>query len=111
MKTYTEITELLNNMDEVELVSLWNEYQSEISGESQIMDFDDDFFESYFSSPAEAARATFFGEIDSWNANYVQFNGYGNIEASSYLDDMISVHDLANHIEANQDNYETILED
>ena len=111
MITTATITELLENLGEAELISLWNEYQSEISGESQVYDFDDDFFATYFSDPAEAARAVFFGNIEQWNANYVQFNGYGNLEASNYLDNMISIYDLANHIEGNQDTYSDLLSD
>jgi hypothetical protein len=110
MKTLEQITEALENLDDNELLSLWNEYQSEISGESQVYDFDDEFFEGYFSDPQECGRAVFFGKINSWNDKYIQFNGYGNLESSSYLSEMISVYDLANHIDSNQDNYDTFLE-
>ena len=109
MKTTEQIKEIIENLPDSEIVSLWNDYQSEINGESQIYDFDDEFFETFFSDPAEAARATYFGKIESWNAKYVQFNGYGNLEASNYLDDMVSYYDLANHIEGKQDEYENIL--
>lgn len=44
-------------------------------------EFDDDFFENYFSSKEEVARATFFGDIQNWMDEYIRFNGYGNLES------------------------------
>lgn len=112
MKTVEQIAEILENLHDYELKDLWNDYQAEIRGEGQIYDFDsDEFFEEHFSSPAEAARAVFFGEIESWNAKYVTYNGYGNIIASNDLTNMISVYDLANHIDRDQESYSSLLED
>lgn len=109
MKTIEQITETLESLNDNELVDLWNNYQDNASKGQQVYEFDDEFFETYFTSPSEAARATFFGKIDNWNAKYVTFNGYGNLEASNYLSNLISIYDLANHIEANQDEFENIL--
>jgi hypothetical protein len=50
----------------------------------EVYDFDDDFFDTYFAGkPEEAARATFFGKIQSWMDEYIRFNGYGNLESVS----------------------------
>lgn len=50
----------------------------------QVYDFDDDFFDTYFEGkPEEAARATFFGNIENWMDEYIRFNGYGNLESLS----------------------------
>lgn len=111
MKTLEQITEILENLSDSELKDLWNDYQGEIRGEQQIYDFDDSFFDEFFSSPGEAARATFFGSVSSWADKYVYFNGYGNIETSSYIIELISLYDLANEIERNQENFDTLLED
>ena len=112
MKTITEITELLEGMNDSELFILWNDYCQEANySDAMIFEFDDQFFEDYFSSPMEAARATFFGDINSWSDKYIMFNGYGNLESSNYISNMISISDLANHIEDNQDNYTNLLED
>lgn len=46
-----------------------------------VYDFDDDFINENFSSPAEAVRACFFGKIDNWLDDYIRFNGYGNLES------------------------------
>lgn len=50
----------------------------------EVHEFDDDFFNTYFEGkPEEAARATHFGEIESWTDEYIRFNGYGNLESLS----------------------------
>ena len=49
-----------------------------------VYEFDDDFFLTYFSdSPMDAARATYFGDIQSWSDEWIRFNGYGNLESLS----------------------------
>lgn len=52
---------------------------------------DKDFFDTYFNNdPMEAARATFYGD---WNYNheYVRFNGYGNLESSDFLYELMDL--------------------
>lgn len=110
MKTLEQITETLESLSDNELKELWNEYQYSNSMEGAIYAFDDEFFENFFSNPAEAARAVYFGEIENWNAKYVCFNGAGNLEASDSLENLISLYDLANHIDRNQDDYDNILD-
>lgn len=47
-----------------------------------VSEFDDEFFNVYFDGrPMEAARATFFGNIENWQDEYIRFNGYGNLES------------------------------
>lgn len=111
MKTNQQITEILESTPDNQLLDIWNEYQISNSMERVVYAFDDEFFETNFSSPSEAARAVYFGEISNWNADYVCFNGAGNIEANDSLEALISLYDLANHIERNQDEYESLLGD
>lgn len=111
MKTLEQITEILESTPDSDLIEFWNEYQNSNRMERTVYPFDDEFFEINFSDPAEAARAVYFGEIESWNASYVCFNGAGNIEASNSVESLISIYDLANHIERNQDEYENLLQD
>ena len=47
--------------------------------------FDEDFFDD-FSIPAyEAARATYFGDVN-WNHDYISYNAYGNFVTTDELD-------------------------
>lgn len=49
----------------------------------EIYEFDDEFFDTFFEGkPMEAARATHFGTLN-WSDDYIQFNGYGNLESIS----------------------------
>ncbi len=112
MRTLEQITEALENLSDSELVDVWNGYcQDTNNPDAELHAFDDEFFEIYFSNPGEAARATFFGDIENWACKYVTFNGYGNLEAKSYVPDMISIYDLANHIDGKQDEYSDLLGD
>ena len=46
--------------------------------------FDEEFFKVYFgNNPMEAARATFFGDINNWTDDYIGFNAYGNLYSMS----------------------------
>lgn len=111
MKTLAQITEHLNNLDDNTLVTAWNEYQREISGDNELHSFDDDFFSTYFSDPMEAARATFFGDINSWNDDYIMFNGYGNLESTSRPCDVIDINELADYINDNQHLFDYIMDE
>lgn len=113
MKTLTEITEILENMNDDELFTLWNDYCANNSmSDNEVYEFDDDFFETYFEGrPAEAARALFFGDVKNWNDAYITFNGYGNLKSSNYITDLISVGDLAGYIEDHQEDFEDILQE
>ena len=71
------------NKSDSEKVSFWNEYCSEQSNEDEIYDFDDEFFELFFSNkPMEAARAASFGDVN-WSDDYISFDGYGNLKSLS----------------------------
>ena len=36
-----------------------------------------------FFNAIDAVRAVYFGKIESWNDEYIKFNGYGNLESLS----------------------------
>lgn len=88
---YLEVAEKIENSD---WVSLWNTYCSENSIESELFDFDDDFFDTFFEGkPYEAARATAFGNVN-FSHDYIYFNGYANLETTSNEDDIIDYDEL-----------------
>lgn len=65
------------------LLSLWNEYCSENRADDQIYNFDDDFFQTFLSNdPAKAFQMGVYSTIN-WSDEYIQFNGYGNLESLS----------------------------
>lgn len=52
----------------------------------EIYDFSDPeyFFNEYFTSSYEAARATQFGKVN-WYDNYIRFDGYGNLQSIPHI--------------------------
>jgi len=70
-----------DNLDDGEKISLWNEYCSEQRNDDEIYNFDDEFFEIFFSNkPMEAARAASFGDVN-WSEDYISFDGNGNLKS------------------------------
>ena len=89
MKTKFDIwKEYWDELDCPEKISIRNNYCSESNNEDELFCFDEEFFEMFFSgtSAIEVARAVFFGDIKSWNDDYIKFNGYGNLESMSSYD-------------------------
>ena len=76
------------NLDKTSLEDIYNQLDSEyIEDIIYWVPFDDDFWETYFKdNPYEAARATYFGNIQNWNDEYIRFNGYGNLETTHRID-------------------------
>lgn len=62
------------------------ENQDEIPYLYELMDFSDpeEFFNTYFTNPYEAARATQFGKVN-WLDDYIKFDGYGNLQSVPYI--------------------------
>ena len=52
----------------------------------EIYEFTEVFFEESGMSAYDVARAVYFGNIKSWNDEYIGFNGYGNFETYSETD-------------------------
>lgn len=57
-------------------------YKDEIPYLDELIDFSDPeyFFNTYFTNPYEAARATQFGKVN-WLDDYIKFDGYGNLKS------------------------------
>ena len=110
MKTTNEkIKEYLENLSNNELFNLWNDYAEENYTDEVISYFDEEFFETFFSGPYEAARATFFGGIRNWGDTYIMFNGHGNLESFSIPSEYLNLSDFADYIENNPGDYKKII--
>lgn len=89
MKTKFEIwREYWDELDDNTKISIRNAYCSNHNVDEEIFSFDEEFFEMFFSEAKaiDVARAVFFGNIQSWNDEYIKFNGYGNLESMSTYD-------------------------
>lgn len=95
-----------------EKLSIFNTYCIEHGDpDNEIYSFDEEFFETYFSNPMEAARATFFGKIESWNDEYIKFNGYGNLESMTEYEVSEDIDNYLEEIFDNPDTWENYIED
>ena len=98
------IEDYLGGLSEDEGFSIWNEYcDSAGYYDDRIEYFDEDTINEIFSTPYEAMRACFFGEV-SFNHDYFKFNGYGNIE-TGYVDDFADWSDVARYAVENDEDF------
>lgn len=64
-----------------EIISSCNEWNGALE-EYRWYEFDEDFFNTFFfNNPMEAARACFFGEINSWYDDHIRFDNCDNLES------------------------------
>lgn len=77
-----KLAEALNDFDTIE--DVYNDLDDrEATGCEDVYDFEDEFFDTMFSSKQEVARAVFFGDIHNWLDPYIFLNAYGNCESMS----------------------------
>lgn len=99
------ILEELDNMDESELISLYNSYTYEEAPDDTFYENGDDFFNEYYShDPMAAVLATQFGSYN-YNDEYVRFNGYGNLDSFSDFTAVEEIKDNGDFIEWLYNNY------
>ena len=107
------VMEYLEGLSNDELVSIHNEYcQSTGNSDDEIYNNDEDFFNTFYEGDVMGAlRATNYGEW-SFSHDYVQFNGYANLESFDDPSDNIDLSAIADDILENEGNYYDIeLED
>ena len=111
MKTYIQKTneavmEYLNELDNNELVNIWNEHcQSAGSSDDEIYSNDDEFFNIYFEGRViEAVRAVAYGEYN-YSHDWVIFNGYGNLESFNNPESHIDLQEICDDILENEQNF------
>jgi len=87
MKTLKDLViATIEAMPSSELVELNNVYCRENNIDSEFYSNDEEFFDLFFENKAmEAVRATNYGEYN-YTHDYVQFNGYGNLDSYNYIE-------------------------
>lgn len=75
------IKEQLEEAEFHELLNVYNEYCANNQYEEYFSN-DEDFFQTFFGTIIEGVRATQYGDYRYYD-DYVQFNGYGNIDSYS----------------------------
>ena len=107
------VMEYLKGLSDDELVSIHNEYcQSAGNSDDEIYNNNEEFFETFFSGKVvEAVRAASYGNFE-FRHDYVQFNGYANLDSFDDPSVAIDLGSIADDILENERNYYGIeLED
>lgn len=98
--TEEKIMEAINHeMDNVDIINLWNEcvFETNLPGD-EIFDNDETFFEETFSSPYDAVLAVTNGEYNECE-KYIAFDGYDNVVTFDYWDDENSPIDIGSLVD------------
>ena len=108
---YETFEEKFKELSIGERLSIFNTYCIEHGDpDKEIHSFDEEFFETYFRDPMEAARATFFGKINSWMDEYIRFNAYGNLESMNEYDVLEEIDNYLEEIFDNPDTWEDYID-
>lgn len=84
-----KIDDMLQDINAHTLEDLYNELEKPNSIEmDEWFYFHDNFFNEYFpnKTPQEIAEIVYFSDINSWNNQYVRFNGKGRLQTADYID-------------------------
>lgn len=110
--TLEVFTDKFNDLSVSNKVAIFNEFCLEHGDSNNMLNyFDEEFFSMVFSNPMEAARATFFGDIDSWSDEYIRFNAYGNLESLSEYQAESEIEDYIEDIFEYPDVWEDYIDD
>ena len=109
---YEVFEEKFKELSTSERLSIFNKYCCEHGDpDKEIHSFDEEFFDVYFPDhPMEAARATFFGKIESWSDDYIKFNAYGNLESMNEYDVLEEIDNYLEEIYDNPDTWEDYID-
>ena len=85
------LTTLINKLREIQSTEY---YEIDL----EIYEFTEDYFEESGMSVYDVARAVYFGKINSWNDDYIGFNGYGNFVTRPLASEPKILKHLANYL-------------
>ena len=101
-----------NDLDRRTKIAIYNEYCSEHGDGDNVFEyFDEDFFKVFFDgeNPMDVARAVYFGNIQSWEDEYIRFNAYGNLETFSVWDAEEEANNHTDEIYQYEDTWESYI--
>ena len=93
MTKQEKVLQALENLDEFDVLVMWNDYASEQSPDDYIYTVDDFDFDAVFSSPTAAVDAVLNGDFSSMD-KYCSFDGYENLRSFDCLYDAYSPYDV-----------------
>ena len=96
------VNDYLYSIGDDELINLYGDYLTECNSNNAVYVFCEEFYDEYFTSPYEAARATQFGNVN-WTDEFIRFDGYNNLQS-------INIYGLLSEARDNDDFKAYILE-
>lgn len=106
------IAEEIKGMTSEEIMELNNLLCEDLNNMDDLIYYnDEEFFEIYFTKALDAVQAVHFGNYN-YSDDFVKFNGYGNLDSFSFLDENNLPDLLPNMIECileNPQNYEHLF--
>ena len=100
------IKDLLENMSESKLFTIYNEYLDKTEYcDDRIYDMEE--FDEIMSglSPWDVATKIFYGDFRP-NDNYFRFDGYANLESFDYISNEIDFEEIADYIVDNDEDFD-----
>lgn len=83
------IKEQIQQLNDSDLLQVWQQVCDLFKlADSHVYNNDDEFFEIWGANGSEVARAIHFGDYN-YSHEYVTFNGYGNLESSNDIFELI----------------------
>ena len=111
LNTREAVLEYLNDQDDNSIVTIHNQYCENANYMYDYIYYNDaNFFADYFSDTMEAVKAVCFGAY-KYQDEYVQFNGYANLETSNNPTDFMDLGAIADDILECPETYDIELEE
>lgn len=103
MTRYEKIKSALDEMSTAELVNVYNAYCDAANYMDDYI-YNMDEFDEIMSgqTPWEIARCAYYGDFCPAH-DYFWFNGYANLCSADYPPDIISIEDIAQYVDDNND--------
>lgn len=92
---HSDIVDLIVHEGSLEFdLSDYNEYARENACGDEIFYNDEEFFNTFFTSPMEATRASYYGDY-CYNDEYITFDGNGNLKSRDDWENLADFYDEA----------------
>lgn len=106
MTTTEMIKDLLENMSESKLFTIYNEYLDKTEYyDDRIYDMEE--FDEMMDgmSPSDIALKIFYGDFRP-NDHYFKFDGYDNLQSFDYISDEVDLEEIADYIVDNDEDFD-----
>lgn len=106
MTTTEMIKDLLENMSESKLFTIYNEYLDKTEYyDDRIYDMEE--FDEMMDgmSPSDIALKIFYGDFRP-NDHYFKFDGYDNLQSFDYISDEVDLEEIADYIIDNDEDFD-----